>query len=83
MDIAICDFVLSEKHLDSISEALGEASKPEADITVSLDFCKSNHVFPEQAEPLAVKLLKITEEARKESKTFLSAQERNTIGKNS
>ncbi len=80
VDIVLCDFVLSEKHLDLIIEAICENSRPEADITVGLDFCKSSNVYTERADSLAVKMLEIIEQARVENKACVTVQERNNIG---
>lgn len=81
MDIVHCDFVLTDEYIDPISEAMHEASEPDAEITVGLDFCSSELVLPDQAEALAAKMWKIVDKARKELSNPVSAQARKKIGK--
>ena len=81
MDITHCDFVLSDKHLDAISEVIHESSSSEANITIGLNFCGSSWVILDQAEGLASKMWKITEQARKENRIPVTAHARNHIGK--
>lgn len=83
MDIVHCDFVLTDEYIDPISDAMHEASEPEAEITVGLDFCSSEYVLPDQAEPLAAKMWKIVDKARKTLSNPVTSQSRKRIGKKS
>ncbi|NLX14531.1 MAG: hypothetical protein GXY44_12880 [Phycisphaerales bacterium] len=81
MDIVHCDFVLNDAYIDPISDAMHEASEPDAEITVGLDFCNSEMVLPDQAETLAAKMWKIVDKARKELSSPVTSQARKRIGK--
>ncbi len=81
MDIVHCDFMLTEEYMDPISEAMQEASEPDAEISVGLDYCSAELVLPDQAEALAAKMWKIVDKARKELSSPVSVQARKKIGK--
>ena len=81
MDIVHCNFVLTDEYIDPINDAMHEASEPDAEITVGLDFCNSELVLPDQAESLAAKMWKIVDKARKELSIPVTSQARKRIGK--
>lgn len=83
MDVVLCDFLLSEEYITPVQKALQQASEDFADITVGLDFCRSNYVFLDKADALAVKLLKVTSQASEENRSPVTPAARNKIGRKS